>query len=158
MSKEGAPVEGVEVDFRPGLVAGPPAAFTSTPIVGDFRDSLACAFSRRRDFPGREGPALGSRADFVDDLNQRPPVFGRFAFRGPIDLTWNGRLKRLDFSSPKIESVLGALRATGRLEIGREVEVVLNGAISDVRQAREFTAPISRHPLRFPEIRGRVDG
>ncbi len=153
LAREGAPVERVDIDFQPGLVAGTARGFHVDPIVKDFGIPWPVRSPVDGTFRVEKG-LLKVRAAFVDDPSALP-ASGRFAFRGPIDLTWNGRQKRLDFSSEKLESVFGALKAVGRLEIGREVEVVINGGISDVRSAREFTSLILRDPLSFPEIRGR---
>ncbi|MCX6560448.1 MAG: translocation/assembly module TamB domain-containing protein [Candidatus Aminicenantes bacterium] len=153
LHKESAPVESVDIDFRPGLVEGTAKGFRVDPIVKDFRIPWPVRSPVDGTFRVESG-LVRVKASFVDDPAALP-ASGRFAFRGPIDLTWNGRQKRLDFSSEKLETVFGTLRASGRVEIGGEVGVVLNGNVSDVRQARAFTSLILRDPLRFPEIRGR---
>ncbi|MDD8027605.1 MAG: translocation/assembly module TamB domain-containing protein, partial [Acidobacteriota bacterium] len=150
---ESGPVEKMDLEFGPGYVGGTARGFHVDPIIKEFK----IPWPVRSPVDGTfrvENQGLRVHAALVDDPAS-PPASGRFAWRGPIDLTWNGPARNLTFSSDKIESAFGVLKAKGQIGIGRDIEVAVDGDISDVRMTREFLELILNKPLRIPEIRGR---
>jgi hypothetical protein len=90
--------------------------------------------------------------EFRDEVKKAAGA--RFAFRGPVSLTWNGK-DTLLFASPEIRSSFATVKAKGRLTLLGDCDVEIGGDVLDVRQARRFLSRVLRQTWTFPEIRGR---
>jgi hypothetical protein len=147
------PPEFVDLDFRPGLVEGRARAFHADSIIRDFKIPWPVRSPVNGNFIVAGG-RVRVRAAFNGDPAAAAES-GRYPFRGPVDLTWTGRERLLEFNSPKLESSFGSLDVDGRMVIGRDISIRIKAAIEDVRGGRDFTALVLDRPLLFPEIRGR---
>ena len=78
----------------------------------------------------------------------------RFAFQGPVSLTWDGK-DTLLFASSDLRSSFAAVKVKGRLNVLKDCDVEIGGDVLDVRQARRFLSRVLREEWTFPEIRGR---
>jgi hypothetical protein len=92
-------------------------------------------------------------ADFELRQTDSPVPPGKYSFAGPVRFSWD-RKNEFRFSSPRLDSRFGRLDLDGRFVIGQSVEIAINGEVSDVKSARDFTSLILRQNLSFPEIRG----
>lgn len=146
------PAGKLDLEFGPGYVEGTARTLFIDAVLKEFRvpwpvgSPVDGTFRVANRGVRIRGTILGDPAG--------PVVDGRYPFRGPFDVTWNGPEQRLTFASDRLESVFGALRARGGVEIGREVAVTIDGEVSDVRTARDFASRILG-PIGIPEIRGR---
>jgi hypothetical protein len=78
----------------------------------------------------------------------------KYPFRGPVHFAWD-RKREIQFSSPELETSFGRLGFNGTVVTGSEVDVTIQGEVSDVKSGREFTELVLSQSLAFPEIRGR---
>ncbi len=92
-------------------------------------------------------------ADFELRQTEGPGTPGKYPFTGPVHFSWD-RDREFRFSSPRLDGHFGRLDLDGRFVLGQAVDITVNGEVSDVKSAREFTALILRQNLSFPEIRG----
>jgi len=76
-----------------------------------------------------------------------------FPFNGSVRVEWDGEDK-VSFSSPDIKSSFGDLKVDGELNLDQNIDIVIDGNIKDLKQAREFTSLILEENFEFPEIRG----
>jgi hypothetical protein len=92
-------------------------------------------------------------ADFELRDPSAPGPPGTYPFAGPVRFAWD-RKKELQFSSPRLETSFGRFDLKGKYVLDGDVSVAIEGEVSDVRAAREFTSQILGKELGFPEIRG----
>ncbi len=85
--------------------------------------------------------------DFEADLD-------RFPFDGRVIFNWDGR-DEFTFSSQDLSSSFGQVDVEGKAEVGKELDITIQGEIKDVKQARQFTSVILSRNFDFPEIRGK---
>jgi len=151
VSKPGSTVEYLDLRFGRGKFEGQGRGVHLDPLIKQLnipwpvRSPVWASFSL-------EKKVLEVQGEFRDDL--LPEDKGRFPFRGPFRLTWDGR-KSLIFSSEKLESNFGAMSVEGWLEIGREIHIEIGGEATDIPRGRSFTSLALRLPITIPEIRGR---
>ncbi|MGB7297084.1 MAG: translocation/assembly module TamB domain-containing protein [Candidatus Aminicenantales bacterium] len=93
-------------------------------------------------------------ADFEFRPTSSPAAPGKYPLAGPVRFSWD-RKNEFKFSSPQLDSGFGRMDLDGRLVLDQTVDITINGEVSDVKSAREFTALILPQDLSFPEIRGR---
>ncbi|NIM91936.1 MAG: hypothetical protein GTO17_13435 [Candidatus Aminicenantes bacterium] len=77
----------------------------------------------------------------------------RFPFQGPVRLTWNLK-DEVALSSPRLLSNFALVDVEGKIRIRKDIDITIQGEVSDVRQARQFTSLILDKNFAFPEIRG----
>jgi hypothetical protein len=77
-----------------------------------------------------------------------------FPVQGKVYVSWDGR-RNVTFSSPKLLSAFGELKVEGNVHVGQNIDVHIEGDVTDVKQARDFTSVLLRKDLNFPEIRGK---
>lgn len=146
------PAGKLDLEFGPGYVEGTARTLFVDAVLKEFRipwpvrSPVDGTFRVANRGVRVRGTIMGDPAE--------PAIDGRYAVRGPFDLTWNGPEQRLTFTSDRLESLFGVLRARGGVEIDREVAVTIDGEVADVRTARDFASRILG-PIRIPEIRGR---
>ncbi len=92
-------------------------------------------------------------ADFELRDSSSSGLPGTYPFSGPVRFVWD-RKKEFQFSSPRLDASFGRFDFEGKYILDGAVSVTINGEVSDVRAAREFTSLVLRQDLRFPEIRG----
>ena len=98
-----------------------------------------------------ENGTLRANAEFRDDTFI--PAANRFPFRGPFEVTWDGKTS-VRVASPRLETTFGAFAVEGDIDVGHNLQIVIRGDTTDVAQARAFTELILRSKLGIPEIRG----
>ena len=76
-----------------------------------------------------------------------------YPLSGPVRFVWD-RKNQFQFSSPRLDTTFGRFSVEGKYALDRGADVAINGEVSDVRAAREFTSLVIRRNLTFPEIRG----
>ena len=145
--------EYVDIKFGRGTVEGRVRSFHVDPILKDIKIPWPVRSPATGTFTVDHG-RVTVKAAFEDDPDA-PEAGGRYAVRGPLDLVWNGPAKTVTFSSPMLETGFAALRAEGRIAVGRDLEVIMTGSVADVKKAREFVGLVLPRPPVFPEIRGR---
>ena len=72
-----------------------------------------------------------------------------YAFRGPCHFSWD-RKSDVKFSLPRLETSFGTVSVDGGLVVNKSVDVTIQGSVSDLKTAREFTAAILTTPMVFP--------
>ena len=147
------PPEYVDIKFGQGTVEGRARSVHVDPVLKDLKIPFPVRSPATGTFTVDHG-RVTVKAAFEDDP-AAPEAGGRYAVRGPVDVVWDSPTKTVTFSSPKLETGFAVLRASGRITVGRDLEVVLTGPVSDVKRAREFVGLILPRPPVFPEIRGR---
>ncbi len=94
---------------------------------------------------------LTAEAEFRDDLETERK--GKFPFRGPVSLEWDGVDKAL-ISSTDLESTFLKGEVEAEINIDKQLHININGEVKNVAEAREFTSLILQKSFDFPEIRG----
>ncbi len=102
-----------------------------------------------------ENERLQAEAEFREEDFEAEP--DRFPFDGPVKFNWDGKNK-FTFSSQGFSSSFGTVDVKGRAEVGKDVDITIQGEIKDVKQARQFTSVILAKNFDFPEIRGKGKG
>jgi hypothetical protein len=78
----------------------------------------------------------------------------KFPFNGRVNFNWDG-MKKFSFSSQDLSSSFGQMTVEGEAEIGKELDMTIQGEVKDVKQARHFTSVLLSKNFNFPEIRGK---
>ena len=151
LRKGSAPAESVAIAFGGGKVSGTVQGAHLDPILRFLHVPYPVRSPAWGDFTF-ENRKLRAHAEFRDAISA--PAAGRYAFRGPVDVTWDGAAA-VAVTSKRIETSFGVVEAEAALDINHSVKVGIRGEVSDARQAREFTSLLLKEPLTFPEIRGR---
>jgi len=99
-----------------------------------------------------EEDRLEAEAEFRDQLFRVIP--DKFSFQGKVKFNWNMK-NEFSFSSPKLLSSFALVKVEGKVKLDKEVEIAIQGEVSDVKQARQFTSLILAKNFTFPEIRGK---
>jgi len=150
MQKGAAAKEYMDITFKQGRVEGKARDFHLDPIIEYVRLPWPVGSPVTGNFTIDKGH-LHAQAQFNDDLLTAAP--DRFGFRGDADFDWDGK-KKISFTSQKLESNFAVMNVDGAIEIGKDVRVVIQADVSDVKQGREFTSLILKEKFDFPEIRG----
>ncbi|MFC2166739.1 translocation/assembly module TamB domain-containing protein [Acidobacteriota bacterium] len=98
-----------------------------------------------------EKKTLTVDAEFRDDFQDVKP--SEYPLQGQMHVDWDGQ-KDVAFSSENLVTQFAEVKVQGDIQINQSLDIVLNGNISDVKQAREFTSELLDMELKFPEIRG----
>jgi len=94
---------------------------------------------------------LEVRAEFRDELFKVFPEI--FPLQGPVEFRWNLK-DEITFSSPRLLSSFALADIRGKVRLKKDIDIAIQGEVSDVKQAREFTSLILSKNFVFPEIRG----
>ena len=146
-----APAESVTIRFGEGKVSGDVQGAHLDPILRFIKVPYPVRSPAWGEF-SLDGKRLKAHAEFRDEIG--PPAGGRYACRGPVDVTWDG-VRSVTVTSSRLETSFGIVEAEAAIDINRTVKVGIRGEVTDIRQAREFTSLLLKEPLTFPEIRGR---
>ncbi|MBN1939655.1 MAG: translocation/assembly module TamB domain-containing protein [Candidatus Aminicenantes bacterium] len=151
ISPPGSTVEYLDLAFTPGRLDGKARGLHVDPLIKQINIPWPVRSPIWGDF-NLDLQDLELKGEFRDDL--LPEENGRFPFRGPFRLGWD-RKTGITFASERIESNFGAMRVDGRLDIGRDLRIEIEGEATDIPRGRRFTSLALNLPLAFPEIRGR---
>jgi len=94
---------------------------------------------------------LEVEAEFRDEPLKVDP--DKFPFQGPFKLSWNLK-DEITFSSPRLLSSFAQVDIEGKIRLKKDIDITIQGEVSDVKQARQFTSLILVKNFAFPEIRG----
>jgi hypothetical protein len=147
------PREYVEIRFRGGRVDGLARGFfldpimkhldipwpISSPVWGNFS-----VFKER----------LEAEIEFRDAYDQLDPK--EFLFNGQVKLTLENEV--ITITSESLDSNIAEVDVEGTIAIGRNVDVLIDGNVKNVKLTRRFLSLILRKNFDFPEIRGRGQG
>ncbi len=145
------PGEYLKIDFNQKKIAGLARGLHLDPIMKFLKlpwptDSPAWGnFTLDRE-------RLEVEMEFKDESSKIEP--DRFLFQGPVKLTWNLK-DEVTFFSPRLLSNFALVDVEGKIRIRRDIDLTIQGEVSDVKQARQFTSLILDKNFGFPEIRGR---
>jgi hypothetical protein len=143
--------ESARIQYRGGAVKGRLQAFHLDPVFSYLDLPYPVRSPVWGDFSVTD-VLLAADFDFRDeDLSAAGQE--EYAFRGPCHLTWD-RKREVELHLPHLETSFGTMDVDGGLIVDRSVDFRIQGYVSDVKTAREFTAAVLRTPLEFPEIRG----
>ncbi len=95
---------------------------------------------------------LETDLEFRDEYALSEP--GRFPFRGPLQLHWDKK-KKVTFSSPSFTSDFGEFDVEGTINVGRDLDITIQGDVGDLKRTREFTSALLSKDYAFAEMRGR---
>jgi hypothetical protein len=103
------------------------------------------------DFTIEEG-VLKVDAEFRDESLQtfpdKFPFHGRFKFNYDLE-------DELTFFSEKLLTSFADVGVEGKVKLNDKVDVKIQGEVSDIKRARQFTSLILNKKFEFPEIRGK---
>jgi len=94
---------------------------------------------------------LEVEAEFRDEPFKVEP--DKFPFQGPVKISWNLK-DEITFSSPRLLSSFAQVDVEGKIRLKQDIDITIQGEVSDVKQARQFTSLILAKNFAFPEIRG----
>lgn len=94
---------------------------------------------------------LETDLEFRDDYSLSEPR--RFPFRGPLQLNWDKK-KTVTFSSPRFVSDFGEFDLEGKVNVGKELDITIQGDVRDVKRTREFISVLLSKNYTFAEMRG----
>ncbi|MBN2244879.1 MAG: translocation/assembly module TamB domain-containing protein [Candidatus Aminicenantes bacterium] len=94
---------------------------------------------------------LTAEAEFRDDLETKRK--GKFPFRGPVSIEWDG-IDQVSISSSDLESTFLKGKVEAEINIDKQLDINIKGEVKDVAETREFISLILQKSFDFPEIRG----
>ncbi|MFW6131349.1 MAG: translocation/assembly module TamB domain-containing protein [Candidatus Aminicenantaceae bacterium] len=80
----------------------------------------------------------------------------RFPFRGRVKFKWDGK-NDISFSSENLASNFFDVGLKAKINLIGDLDVQIDGKVSDVKKARKFTSIILNEEFNIPEIRGSGD-
>lgn len=149
--KEKRRPERVSLRFKKKRVEGEAEGFYLDPIINFMQIPwpISSPAWGKFDIDNRR---LSARVEFREEVLE--PEGSRFPLRGLVDVDWDGA-KQFTLSSDKLASSFAEVKLEAEIYAYENVDVKINGEVSDVKQARQFTALVLRKTFKFPEIRGR---
>jgi hypothetical protein len=148
--KESLPREYVKLQFTKDKVDGTLRGAFLDPVMEHFSLPWPVSTPAWGDF------TVGDR-ELVTDLEFRDDVFmsepGRFPFRGPLNLRWDKK-KEVIFSSSSFASDFGEFDLKGIIHVDEDLDVTVQGDISNLRRGRQFMSVLFSKNYAFAEIRG----
>ena len=151
INKGALPEEFVSIHFAGKKVEGTIRGAYLDPITDFFSLPWPVASPAWGSFSIDKGK-LRADLEFRDEYFRDEP--DQFPFRGPVEFNWDLK-NEISFSSTSLSSSFANLDVKGKVYVGRDVDVTIQGEVMDVKQAREFTSLIFGKEFGFPEIRGR---
>jgi hypothetical protein len=95
---------------------------------------------------------LHAELEFRDEILESKD--SKYPIRGLVKVDWD-RKKKFSFFSEHLDSSFFGAKLDGGLVVGQTVDFTIDGEITDVKQARDFTSLVLQKNFEFPEIRGR---
>jgi len=150
INKGALPEEIVSIHIKNNKIEGNVQGAYLDPITGFFSLPWPVASPVWGDF-SIDAEKLRASAEFRDEYFREEP--GLFPFRGPVEFSWD--LKNgIFFSSQSLSSDFAHVDVSGKVYIGQDVDVTIQGDVFNVKKVREFTSLIFGKEFEFPEIRG----
>lgn len=150
LSRDGRPATAA-IDFDSSRVHGTVQGFELDSIMAGFDIPWPVRSPVWGSFTASD-QRVTADGEFRDEIKRTAGA--RFAFHGPVSLTWDG-VGTLFFASPDLRSSFAAVKAKGRLSPLGDCDVEIGGDVLDVRQTRRFLSRVLRQEWTFPEVRGR---
>lgn len=142
--------ESLKISYRDGKVSGEARGFHLDPILSYVSLPWPVLSPAWGTF-SLDDKKFVADGEFKDE--SLTPLQERYPFRGQVHFTWD-RKRDIAFSSPRLETSFGELGVDGRLTIGGDIDVGIQGDILDAKIARAFISQLLPVELKFPEIRG----
>jgi len=149
--KGALPPEYVKVHFAGKEVEGTLRGAFLDPVIKYFALTLPIASPVWGSFY-LNAEKLEADIEFKDDYSRDEP--GQYPFRGPFKLNWDLK-KKVTISSPSLSSSFGEFDLEGTLNVGQDLDIIVQGEVTDLKRAREFTSILLTKNYAFPEIRGK---
>lgn len=146
------PVEKVLISFDSEGVKGQMSGFHLDPIMKYVSVPWPVASPAWGNFSLSQG-LLKVSADFRDPEYLKVDK-GRYRFNGQVQLSLDIPGKDLQLQTRDLETSFGKINLSGRVVIGKQLDLALLGQFLDIKAAREFTQKILNTTFDFPEIRG----
>lgn len=144
------PGEYLKIDFNKRKIAGLARGLRLDPIIKFLRLPWPTNSPAWGNF-SLERERLEVEVEFRDEPFKIEP--DKFPFQGSVKLTWDLK-DEVTFSSPRLLSNFALVDVEGKIRIKRDIDINIQGEVSDVKQARQFTSLILAKNFAFPEIRG----
>jgi len=151
IQKESMPPEFVRINLAEDRIVGEVQGVCLDPIMNYFSLPWPVKSPAWGSF-SIENEELRADAEFRDEDFEAE--LDRFPFDGRVKFKWDGK-NEFSFSSQDLSSSFGNIDVEGKAEVGKEVDITIQGEIKDVKQARQFTSVILAKNFDFPEIRGK---
>jgi hypothetical protein len=145
------PTEFLRIDFEDGKIKGTARGLHLDPVLSYLVLPWPVKSPAWGTFTIDQQGKLEVDGEFNDDSFQ--PVGNKYPFQGRIKLSWDGK-KEASFASDELRSSFGLFSLKGKVRIGENDNIEIQGEVSDLKQAREFTSLILLQRFDFPEIRG----
>jgi len=149
LQKPNFPSENLRIRFQGGRVEGNARGIHMDPIMRYIDIPWPVSSPAWGSFSVYRG-RLSADVDFRDDLDDSAGDDFRLKGNVKLDLFNN----EVSLSSEDFDTNFAKVDVEGRIAIGREVDVSIEGDIKDVKTTREFVSQILRKNFEFPEIRG----
>ncbi len=143
--------ESVRLDFRGKKIEGKATGFHLDPILNYMKIPWPVKSAVWGNFTILDGK-VEADGEFRDESTT--PTLNRFPLRGRMRLSWDGGTN-FSFSSPELLSSFADAELRGRVAVDRDVDIEIQGEVTDVREARTFTSLLLQETFDVPEIRGR---
>ncbi len=151
IQKRGFRQEFVRVNFNKDRIWGVARGFYLDPIMSFAGIPWPVASPGWGDFT-IEGDKLLAEIEFRDEVLESED--SKYSFNGLVEVNWD-RKKRFSFYSERLDSGFFSVKLDGGLVVGKTVDFTIDGEITELKQAREFTSLVLEKNFEFPEIRGR---
>jgi hypothetical protein len=144
------PAEYLKIDFNKKRIVGLARGFHLDPII----KYLGLPWPTTS--PGW-GNFIIDREKLEVDVEFRDEPFkvkpDKFPFQGAVKIRWDLK-DEITFSSPRLLSSFTEVDIEGKIRLKKDMNISIQGEVSDVKEARQFTSIILAKNFAFPEIRG----
>lgn len=149
--KKYLPREMVRIDFSSSRILGEVENFHLDPIIAYF----SLPWPVKSAVWGRfflENGQFEAHAEFKD--KELTASGKKFPFQGTVHFTWDGK-SIFSFQSQELQSSFATLNVKGKVNMNQDTDILIQGGVKELREAREFTSLILSREFKFPEIRGK---
>jgi len=149
--KGSLPTEFIRIDFEDGKIKGNARRLHLDPILSYVQLPWPVKSPVWATFTIDQQGKLEADGEFKDESFQ--PVGNKYPFQGQVKFSWDGK-KEASFASTELRSSFALVSLKGKVRIGENDNIEIQGEVTDLKQAREFTSLILAQRFDFPEIRG----
>jgi hypothetical protein len=146
------PIEKIVINFGSGRVAGEMSGFHLDSIMKYASVPWPVASPAWGNFT-LSNNLLDVVAQFRDQVG-KGPINGRYSFNGEVKLNFDLANEDLKIQAKDLQTTFGRLNLEGQMRIGNNLALNINGEVTDIKAAREFTQKVLNTSFSFPEIRG----
>jgi len=146
------PIEKIVINFGSGRVAGEMSGFHLDSIMKYASVPWPVASPAWGNFT-LSNNLLDVVAQFRDQVG-KGPINGRYSFNGEVKLNFDLANEDLKIQAKDLQTTFGRLNLEGQMRIGNNLALDINGEVTDIKAAREFTQKVLNTSFSFPEIRG----